>query len=166
MKNIKNLIVTAVFLTVGLVSQAQVAHISSEELVASMPETKAMADALKVMGTNFDTEYNAQAGSLQAKLKLYQEEAATKTDAQNEKRQIEVAELQQKLQLYLSSAREEIQKEEFNKLKPIIDKAKAAIQTVASQKGIKYVMDSSPGKGLIVFDGEDLLPAVKAHLGM
>jgi len=31
---------------------------------------------------------------------------------------------------------------------------------------LKYVLDSSPGKGLIVFEGEDLLPTVKTKLGI
>ena len=42
-----------------------------------------------------------------------------------------------------------------------------AINEVAKEKGIVYVFDSAPGKGLIVFDkGEDLLKAVQAKLGM
>ena len=166
MKNIKQILVAIVLFTTGFVSQAQVAHINSEELVAAMPDTKAMQDQMKVLGQSYDTEYKAQAQALQAKLKKYQTEAATKTNEDNEKRQQEVAEIQQKLQLYLRTAQEELQKKEFDLLKPIIEKAQTAIQDVAKEKGIKYVLDSSPGKGLIVFEGEDLLPAVKAKLGM
>jgi outer membrane protein len=166
MKNIKQILVAIVLFTTGFVSQAQVAHINSEELVAAMPETKAMQDQMKVLGQSYDTEYKAQAQALQAKLQKYQTEAATKTNEENEKRQQEVAEIQQKLQLYLKSAQEELQKKEFDLLKPIIEKAQTAIQDVAREKGIKYVLDSAPGKGLIVFEGEDLLPAVKAKLGM
>lgn len=166
MNNIKKFLVAIILVTVGYTAQAQVAHINSEELVAAMPETKAMGEELKKTGQSFDTEYKAQASALQAKLQKYQTEAATKTNEENEKRQQEVGEIQQKLQLYLTSAREELQKKEFNLLKPIIDKAQNAIKAVANEKGIKYVMDSAPGKGLIVFDGEDLLPAVKAKLGL
>ncbi len=166
MNNIKKFLVAIILVTVGYTTQAQVAHINSEELVAAMPETKAMGEELKKTGQSFDTEYKAQASALQAKLQKYQTEAATKTNEENEKRQQEVGEIQQKLQLYLSSAREELQKKEFNLLKPIIDKAQNAIKAVAKEKGIKYVLDSAPGKGLIVFEGEDLLPAVKAKLGL
>jgi outer membrane protein len=166
MKNIKQILVAIVLFTTGFVSQAQVAHINSEELVASMPETKAMQDQMKVLGQSYDTEYKAQAQALQAKLQKYQTEAVNKTNEENEKRQQEVAEIQQKLQLYLKSAQEELQKKEFDLLKPIIEKAQTAIQDVAREKGIKYVLDSAPGKGLIVFEGEDLLPAVKTKLGI
>ena len=57
-----------------------------------------------------------------------------------------------------------MQKKQNDLLIPIIEKAQKAIQDVAKEKGIKYVLDSAPGKGLIVFDGEDLLPAVKTKL--
>ena len=167
MKNIKQILIVVVLFATSFVAKAQtVAHINSEELVAAMPETKAMQDQMKVLGQSYDTEYKAQAQGLQAKLQKYQTEASTKTNVENEKRQQEVGEIQQKLQLYLKSAQEELQKKEFDLLKPIIEKAQTAIQTVAKEKGIKYVLDSAPGKGLIVFEGEDLLPSVKAKLGM
>jgi len=167
MKNIKNLIVAIFLVAAGFVSNAQqIAHINSDELVAAMPETKAMSDKMKLISQNYDTEYKAQAQALQAKYKKYADEAATKTNEENEKRQMELAEIQQKLQLYLGEARKELQEQEFELLKPIIEKAQTAIQTVAKEKGIKYVLDSASGKGLIVYEGEDLLPSVKAKLGI
>jgi outer membrane protein len=167
MKYLKTLLLAITLTTTAFVANAQkIAHINSEELVAAMPETKAMQDELAKMAQNFDNDYKAQATALQAKLEKYQKEAPTKTDAENAKRQQEVAELQQKLQLYLKSAQEEMQKKQMNMIKPIIEKAQKAIQDVADAKGIKYVFDSAPGKGLIVFKGEDLLPAVKAKLGI
>ncbi len=167
MKYLKTLLL-AITLTTGMfVANAQkIAHINSEELVAAMPETKAMQDELAKMAQNFDNDYKAQATALQAKLEKYQKEAPSKTDEENAKRQQEVAQLQQKLQLYLKSAQEEMQKKQMDMIKPIIEKAQKAIQDVAKEKGIKYVFDSAPGKGLIVFDGEDLLAAVKAKLGI
>lgn len=166
MKKIKTILMAIVLFTTGFVANAQMAHINSEELVAMMPETKTMQQQLETLGKNYDTEYKAQTNALQAKLQKYQTEAPTKTNIENEKRQQEVAEIQQKLQLYLKSASEELQKKQFDLLKPIIDKAQTAIQDVAKAKGVKYVIDSTPGKGLIVFDGEDLMPAVKAKLGI
>ena len=167
MKYLKTLLL-AITLTTGMfVANAQkIAHINSEELVAAMPETKAMQDELAKMAQNFDNDYKAQATALQAKLEKYQKEAPSKTDEENAKRQQEVAQLQQKLQLYLKSAQEEMQKKQMDMIKPIIEKAQKAIQDVAKEKGIKYVFDSAPGKGLIVFDGEDLLAAVKAKLNI
>jgi len=166
-KSLKTLLLVVFLTTAAFTTNAQkVAHINSEQLVQAMPETVAMGEELKKIGQDYDTDYKTQVKELQTKAAKYQSEAATKSNEINEKRQQEIAELQQKLQLYLRSAQEEIQKKEFELLKPIIDKAQKAIQDVASEKGVKYVLDSSPGKGLIVFDGEDLMPAVKSKLGI
>lgn len=167
MKYLKTLLL-AITLTTGMfVANAQkIAHINSEELVSAMPESKAMQDDLAKMAQNFDNDYKSQATALQAKLEKYQKEAPSKTDEENAKRQQEVAQLQQKLQSYLKSAQEEMQKKQMDLIKPIIEKAQKAIQDVAKEKGIKYVFDSAPGKGLIVFEGEDLLAAVKTKLGI
>ena len=166
MKHLKSLLFTITLFIGMAVASAQVGHINSEELVKAMPETTQMQNELKRLSQNFDNDYKAQATELQAKLKKYQEEAQTKSNDENEKRQQEVGELDQKLKLYLRSAQEELQKKEFELLKPIIEKAQKAIKDVAKDKGVKYVFDSAPGKGLIIFEGDDLMTAVKTKLGI
>jgi outer membrane protein len=167
MKLFRNLFVVMALMTAFNTVQAQeVAHIDSEQLLMAMPETKAMEDELKKVQQTYADEYNAQATALQAKLKKYDAEAPTQTDAKNEERRVEVEGLKTKIQKYAQTADQEIQKKRFDLLKPIVEKAQKAVSEVAAEKGIKYVFDSSPGKGLIVFEGEDLMPAVKAKLGL
>ncbi len=167
MKLFRNLFVAMALLLAFNTAQAQeVAHIDSEQLLMAMPETKAMEDELKKVQQTYADEYNAQATALQAKLKKYDAEAPTQTDAKNEERRVEVEGLKNKIQKYAQTADQEIQKKRFDLLKPIVEKAQKAVSDVAAEKGIKYVLDSSPGKGLIVFEGEDLMPAVKAKLGI
>ncbi len=169
MKLFKNLLLGSVLFLGAMTTvnaQSKVAHINTQELVAAMPETKQMQEELKKVAQAYDTDYKEQGNSLQAKLQKYEAEAATQTDAENQKRGAEVQELQKKLQLYAQTAQQELQKKEFDLYKPIGEKAQSAIKEVATSKSIQYVLDSSPGKGLIVFEGEDLMPAVKAKLGI
>ena len=167
MKLFRNLFVAmALMLAFNTAQSQEVAHIDSEQLLMAMPETKAMEDELKKVQQTYADEYNAQATALQAKLKKYDAEAPTQTDAKNEERRVEVEGLKNKIQKYAQTADQEIQKKRFDLLKPIVEKAQKAVSDVAAEKGIKYVLDSSPGKGLIVFEGEDLMPAVKAKLGI
>jgi outer membrane protein len=147
-------------------AQIKVAHINTEELVAAMPETKQMQEELKKVAQAYDTEYKSQGSSLQAKLKKYEAEAPTQTDVENAKRGTEVQELQKKIQLYAQTAQQELQKKEFDLYKPIAEKAQKAITEIATSKGIQYVFDSSPGKGLLVYTGEDLMTEVKSKLGI
>jgi len=167
MKLFRNLFVVIALLTAFSTVEAQnVAHIDSEQLLMAMPETKAMETELKKVQQTYADEYNAQATALQAKLQKYDQEAPTQTDAKNEERRIEVEGLKQKIQKYAQTADQEIQKKRFDLLKPIVEKAQKAVSDVATEKGVKYVLDSSPGKGLIVFEGEDLMPSVKSKLGI
>ena len=168
MKLFRNLLLVSV-LFLGLTAaqaQTKVAHINTEELVSAMPETKQMQEELKKVAQAYDTEYKDQGSSLQAKLKKYEAEAPTQTDTENQKRGAEVQELQKKIQLYAQTAQQELQKKEFDLYKPIAEKAQKAISDIAAEKGFQYVLDSSPGKGLLVYTGEDLMAAVKAKLGV
>jgi len=168
MKLFKNLLLVSV-LFLGLTAtqaQSKVAHINTQELVAAMPETKQMEEELKKLAQAYDTDYKTQTNELQAKLKKYDAEAPTQTDTENEKRRIEVGELQKKLQLFAQTAQQELQKKQFDLYAPIEQKAQSAIKEVATTKGFQYVLDSSPGKGLLVFTGEDLLASVKTKLGI
>ncbi len=168
MKQLRNLLfISLLFLGLATTfAQSKVAHIDTGELVAAMPETKQMQEDLKKVAQAYDTEYKNQGKSLKAKLEKYDAEAATQTDAENEKRALEVQELQKKIQKYAQTAQKELQDKELNLYKPIAEKAQKAINDVAKDKDIAYVFDSSPGKGLIVFTGEDLMTAVKTKLGL
>merc|ERR1711916_253679 len=109
MKQIKTLLLIAI-LAVGfntVQAQTKVAHISTDQLLSLMPETKAL---------NADL----------AKLKKYDAEAASQTDEVNQQRSVEVQQDQQKLYQSSQIAREEITKKRNEKLKPILEKAKKA----------------------------------------
>ena len=62
-------------------------------------------------------------------------------------------------------AMKQMQQKQSELFAPISDKAKAAIEKVAAAQGFDYVMDASPGLGIIVAKGKDLLPEVKQELG-
>ncbi len=168
MKLFKNLLLVSVLFLGFTATQAQskVAHINTQELVAAMPQTKQMEEELKKVAQAYDAEYKSQTNALQAKLQKYDAEAATQTDTENQKRALEVEDLKKKLQLYAQSAQQELQKKQFDLYAPIEKNAQTAIKDVAAAKGFQYVLDSSPGKGLLVFTGEDLMAAVKAKLGL
>ena len=57
------------------------------------------------------------------------------------------------------------QKKQADLLKPLIDKAKAAIQKIAKEQGFDYVIDATEGGSLILANGKDLIEEVKKELG-
>ncbi|RDK83008.1 OmpH family outer membrane protein [Marinirhabdus gelatinilytica] len=169
MKHLK-LIAIAIVLFVGTTSltqaQSTIAHINTQELVEAMPEMKAAQSQLEKLKKTYDTQLKDMYKELETKAKQFDAEAATKTDEENAKRVEQVQGMQQNIQAFNQQAMQDLQKKEVDILQPILDKARQAIQKVARAQGIQYVYDSTPGGGLLLADGKDLLADVKKELGI
>jgi len=169
MKQFKTLLIAATlflgaFTTVN--AQKQVAHINTQELIATMPEMKAAQNQLEKMQKTYENEIKNMATALQNTMKRYQAEAASKTDDENAKRAQEVQTTRDNIMKYEQNAQREMGKKQETLIKPVMEKARLAIQKVARAKGYEYVIDSTNGSGLILADGPDLMNDVKKELGM
>ena len=71
-----------------------------------------------------------------------------------------------RIQEFQENAQKQLQEREAELLKPIIDRAKKAIEDVAREGGYTYVFDSGTGALLYQQDSEDLMPQVKKKLGL
>jgi outer membrane protein len=168
MKHLKSLLIAAVlFLSATTLSTAQskVAHVNTTELVSSMPETKVAETELAALGKTYEKDYQAMVTEYQNKLKQYESDAATQTGEENQKRITEVRTMEQKIQQFQQGSSQELQKKQGELLKPITEKAKAAILKVAKAQGFQYVLDSAQGGGVIMAEGKDLLKDVQKELG-
>lgn len=165
MKHFKTLLLIAV-LTLGFGSiqaQNKTAHINFQELVILMPEIKVMNDELAKLDKTQQDDLKAADLALKAKLAKYKSEAASQTEAENKKRQLEVQNDEQRLYSTSQVAQKTMGEKRNEKLAPIVEKAQKAINDVAKEKGIAYVFDSST---LLTATGTDLMADVKAKLGI
>lgn len=168
MKQFKSLLIAAL-LFVGasqaVSAQAKVAHINVQELMTNMPEMKAANTQLEKLGKTYDTEYETMVQEYTTKIKKYDAEANTVGEAVNKTREAEVQDMRTRIQQYQQTASTELQKKQEEIVKPILEKARKAIQKIAKAKGYQYVLDSSTGSGVLLADGPDLLADVKKELG-
>lgn len=165
MKQIKTLLIAAI-LFIGanstITAQAKIAHVDTAEIMAKMP---AMLDAQKQLETlskTYDAEYKKMVDEYQSKLKKYEAESATVTDAVNGDRSKEVQDMQKRIVDYRDNAQKELQQKETDIVKPLMDKVKTSIQKVGKAKGYQYVVD---GSSLLLADGPNLTADVKKDLG-
>lgn len=168
MKHLKTiLLATALYIgTIGLVgAQSKIAHINSQELIQAMPQMKEAKTQLETLSKTYQTELQNLGAEFQKKVKLYDSEAATKTQEENTARAKEVQTMEQSIREYQAKAQQDLQKKEFDLLKPITEKAKEAILKVAKAQGYEYVLDSSQGV-TIMAEGKDLIEDVKKSLGI
>ena len=165
MKRLKSLLIAAVlFLGTShtINAQAKTAHVDVNELISKMP---AMIDAqkqLEKLSATYDTEYKTMAEEYQNKVKKYDQEASTVTDAVNQTRQTEVQDLVKRITDYRDNAQKELQKKEADMVKPLMDKIKASIAKVGKAKGYQYVLNVAD---LLLADGPNLTADVKKDLG-
>jgi outer membrane protein len=168
MKQFKTLLIAAA-LFIGanqtISAQAKVAHIDVQELMTTMPEMKTAQAQVKKISETYDTEYKTMVTEYQNKMKKYESEASTVTEVVNETRAKEMQDMGQRIQQYRDTAQKELQQKEMDLVKPIMDKARTAIQKVAKGKGYQYVLDSTSGSGVILADGPNLMTEVKKELG-
>ena len=146
-------------------SQSNVAHIDSQSLISQMPEVKEAQAQIEKLQKTYQTEIEASMKEYQTKLQTYSADAQNQTEVTNQARQKELAGMEQNIQQYQQTAAQDIQKKQADLLKPLIDKARAAIQKVAKAQGFDYVIDATEGGSLILAGGKDLLEEVKIELG-
>lgn len=165
MKQIKTLLIAAILIlgaSQTINAQAKTAHVDVSDIMTKMP---AMIDAQKQLETlskTYDAEYKKMADEFQTKLKKYDTEAATVTDAVNAERQKEVQDMQKRIQDYGQNAQKELQTKQDEITKPIYEKVRASIQKIGKAKGFQYVLD---GTSLLLADGPNITVDVKKDLG-
>jgi len=169
MKQFRTLFI-ALALTIGATAfataQSKIAHIATQELVETMPAYKDAMSQLEKLEKTYDAEIKDMLTEAQNTMQRYQSEAETVTEEENAKRASELQATERRIQEHSQRARQELQKKENDLIRPVIEKAREAIQKVAREQGFDYVLDSTTGTGVILADGKDLMADVKAELGM
>ena len=157
--------VLLMFVSFTVTAQSKVAHIDSQALISEMPEVKEAQAQLEKLQKTYSTEIDASMKEYQTKLQTYSADAQNQTEVTNQARQKELAGMEQNIQQYQQTASQDIQKKQADLLRPLIEKARAAIQKVARAQGFDYVIDGTQGGSLILADGKDLMEDVKKELG-
>ena len=164
MKQLKTLVIAVIafFGTQTMIAQAKVAHVDVNELMAKMPAMLDAQNQLKKLGETYDKEYKTLVEEYQAKIKKYDAEATTVSEAINQTRQTEVQDMIKRINDYKETAQSDLQKKEGDLMKPLLEKVKASISKVGKAKGYQYVLNASD---LLLVDGPDLTADVKKDLG-
>ena len=149
----------------NVMAQSKVAHINTQQLISEMPEVIAAQNELKKLEDQYGKEMENSVKEFQTKAQTYQGDAQNQTDLINQPRQVELQEMQQRIQDFRETAAQELQKRSADMMRPLYEKARAAIEKVAAAQGFDYVIDATQGYGLIVANGTDLLASVKKELG-
>ena len=141
-------------------------HINSTQLLASMPETKMADSTLQKFGTSLEAQLKTMTTEYQSKISEYRANEATMADPIKDAKAKEIGDLEQRIQDFQESAQQSLSKKKEEVYTPIIKKAEDAIKAVAKEKSYSYIFDTSAGVVLFAQDSDDIMPLVKAKLGL
>ena len=71
-----------------------------------------------------------------------------------------------RIEEFQTNAQKLLEQRQEELLKPIVDRAKAAIEEVGKENGYTYIFDAGVGAVLYSQDSDDIMPLVKKKLGL
>lgn len=165
-KKIMVLITAVVLMSMGMVNAQKTGHVSSQELLMALPESKDAQALLEKFQKEFQDELQMMESIYKKKIEEYQAKAADPATPKTvlETLQKDIAEYEQRIYSRREQIEQDLQTKESDLFKPILQKIKDAIGKVAKEQGVNYVFDTQV---MIFFDGgNDLMPLVKKELGI
>lgn len=147
-------------------AQAKLGHIDRQALMLTLPERKDAETKMQAFAKSLDDRLKAMGAEYQQKVTDAQAKEATMTNTEKEMAIREIGELEKRITEAQEKAQEDLAKQEEELLRPMVEKTNKAIQEVAAENGFTYIFDTSAGFVLYYEKGEDILPKVKAKLGI
>jgi len=145
-------------------AQQKIAHINTEELIASMPEAVKAEKELKEYQESLGDTYDELTKELNTKDSIFVKDSLKFTPSMKTIKRDELISLYQKVSNWQQQAQEMYQQEANKKIGPIREKALEAIKVVAKENNYGYVLDA---QNLIVSaPADDILVLVKKKLGI
>ena len=169
MKQFKTLLLALILIVGGTslaTAQAKVAHVNTQEILATFPEYLAGQEQAKKLAESMvktdEVQFNDMVKALEDTAARYQQEAGTQTKEVNDKRVQEVEKMRSSIAEFQQQSQAKIQQAQIEKMQPIQKKVMDAINKVANTLGYQYVFDRA---SLVVANGIDITAEVKKELG-
>jgi outer membrane protein len=155
-------------LTIPAIAQtnAKFGYIDSNELIELMPGKDSVEAQLATYQKDLERQIEDMIIEYQNKVQDYQANLATMSDIIRQTKEKEITDLEQRIQTFQQNAELDFQNKQAELYNPLIEKAKKAISEVAEENGYTYIFDAGVGILLYYEKGDNILPMVRAKLGL
>ena len=141
-------------------------HINSNDLMQIMPGRDSAQTVLQKEVQDLEATLKTMQGEMEKRYNEYMENQAGWTELIRNTKQREIQDMGARIQEFQENAQKQLQERESTLLKPIIDRAKKAIEDVAREGGYTYILDARTAAVLYSQDSDDIMPLVKKKLGL
>lgn len=165
----KSLIAIAICLfALGSSAMAQknvkLGHINSQELMQIMPGRDSIQSVLQKEVAELESTLKTMYAEYESRSNDYMQNQSGWTELIRQTKQREIQDMETRIREFQQNAQTKMQEREAELTKPIIDRAKKAIEDVAREGNYTYVFDGATL--LYSQDSEDIMPQVKKKLGL
>lgn len=149
-------------------AQQKFGYINSQELIASMPESDSVKTKMADLGKELESQFTAMRTEMVNKAQELQSNLGTMSETVRKQKEKDLYDLQNRIEEFNQSAQEELQAKQMELLKPVMEKAQAAVTKVSKEQGLTAVFDLATGALAYYNDAQmvDILPLVKKSLGI
>jgi outer membrane protein len=141
-------------------------YINTLELLSLMPEIKPADEELSKYAGELDALFTKMLQEYQAKITELEKTFASMSDDMKQIKAQELQDLEKRITNFEDGISDKLGKKKETLYSPILDKADVAIREVAKENGFTYIFDASVGAIIYADESDDILPLVKAKLGL
>ncbi|MDA8693200.1 OmpH family outer membrane protein [Saprospiraceae bacterium] len=143
-------------------------YIDSAALLAELPSVKAADTEITTYQEQLITSGEQKVKAFEVKYQAYVAQAneGTLSKVQMQQKEAELGQEQQEIAALEVEVQNKILKKREEILGPILDSVKKAVEDVGAENGYTMIFDMSTGTILHAVDSDNVMPLVKAKLGM
>lgn len=139
--------------------QTQIGYMNTQEVLSEMPERASVEQELNGFIEERQQELEQKSAEFQESVAEYQQNQEQMSEEQREQTEQELAETEASLQQYQQTIQQEIQQQQSSLLQPLYEKMDEAINAVAEEKGLDFVLNeaTSNGENIIYYSADEQL---------
>ncbi|WP_421920240.1 OmpH family outer membrane protein [Marinifilum sp.] len=156
---IKILLFVFILNVFGFAVQAQtdtkIGYANVEFIVSKMPEVNTIETELEAANAELKTQLDGMLGEYQRKVQAYEQSVDGMLEAVRKEKEIELTQLQQRIQKFQADAQNSLQQKQAELMNPLFVKIKTAIQELAKEEGFNLILNGQLGGAEIVLFSDD-----------
>lgn len=170
MKRIQRLLTVVAFMLAAAPAFAQlnVGYCNTDSIIVKMPEYQTAMAQLEALSAQYRQEIQDLRAEITSKIQNAQANRSTWTQLRLQKEAEEIQTMQNSLEAYQQEAQQDLMTQERALLEPVVEKLQEAVNSVGTENGYDYILDSSVSRGVVIFrkDSHDISQKVLAKLGL
>lgn len=162
----KKLVIMLLFCAPMTVFAQKFGHFDSQALVSSLPEAIKVQGELEAQGKIYENGLKEMQDELQRKAEAYDKKKSGMSATDQAKEEQALQEMYTKIQQTAQDNQQQFNKLQQDKLGPILQKVRSAVEAVAKAGGYVYIMEKSAGQPIYINEtlSKDVTAEVKAQL--